>query len=173
MINSFISLIYLQTIASLRSENCCLLLISNLLASCQMDVGNESESETSSIEILKALTSHMTSCASPINGNMNQSEVRDPSMAFFDKLTSVQPNNVDNNTKIEETETNNTEYLEKMITNEENYFAFILLKCLKLCPSIFGKEQKYVSKTPSYILNFLFICIRRTDNKSGNCKMGE
>lgn len=133
-------LINFQTIASLRSENCCLLLISNLLASCQIDsAGIESESESSSIEILKALTSHMTSGASPINGNRNQPEVRDPSMAFFDKLASVQSSNVDNNTKIEQTETNNNEYLEKMITNEENYFAFILLKCLKLCPSIFGK----------------------------------
>lgn len=33
------------------------------------------------------------------------------------------------------------ELLEELISNEENYVANILLKCLKLCPSAFGKQS--------------------------------
>lgn len=32
-----------------------------------------------------------------------------------------------------------TDLLEQLISNEENYIANILLKCLKLCPTAFGK----------------------------------
>lgn len=125
----------LQAIIVHRSEHCCLHLISSLLASCQMEMsGNDSESETSSIEVLKALTSHMSSGASPLNGNAQQSAAQDPSMAFFDKMVSAQSPRTE---KKIDNESNN-DYLEKMVSNEENYFAFVLLKCMQLCPSIFG-----------------------------------
>lgn len=95
----------------------------------------ESESETSSIEVLKALTSHMTSVASPVNGKIENHE---PEMAFFDKMVSSRTFNVDKKMN-ENSMVHGNEFLEQMIVNEENYFAFILLKCLQLCPSVFGK----------------------------------
>lgn len=126
----------LQSITVRRSEHCCLQLISSLLVTCQIDNGSESESETSSIEVLKALTSHMSSGASPLNGGDFQlSASQDPSMAFFDKMVSIPKSTVENLKN-----DGNIDHLEKMISIEENYFAFILLKCLQLCPSIFGKR---------------------------------
>lgn len=129
----------LHVITVHRSEFCCLQLISSLLASCQLDTnGNDSESETSSIEILKALTSHMSSGASPLNGNNHQSTAQDPTMAFFDRMVSARgqnANNIGNDRNV------NDDYLEKMVSNEENYFAFVLLKCMQLCPSIFGEPN--------------------------------
>lgn len=32
--------------------------------------------------------------------------------------------------------------LEHLVASEENYYANVLLKCLKLCPSAFGKQKK-------------------------------
>lgn len=123
----------LHAITVHRSEFCCLQLISSLLASCQLDTnGSDSESETSSIEILKALTSHMTSGVSPLNGNTHQSTGQDPTMAFFDRMVSARGQNSNN--------IGNDDYLEKMVSNEEDYFAFVLLKCMQLCPSIFGES---------------------------------
>lgn len=104
--------------------------------SCQTDTYTESESETSSIEVLKALTSHMSTGASPLpDDSQPQSASQDPSMAFFDKLVSTTSASKDD--KDFKNGANN-DHLEKMISTEENYFAFILLKCLQLCPSIFG-----------------------------------
>lgn len=125
---------HIQAIISRRSEHCCLQLISSLLVSCQIETGTESESETSSIEVLKALTMHMSSGASPLNGHAQPSAVQDPSMAFFDEMATIQQS-AEENLKIDA----NIDYLEKIVLTEENYFAFILLKCLQLCPSIFGK----------------------------------
>lgn len=93
----------------------------------------ESESETSSIEVLKALTSHMTAVASPISG---KSESHEPAMAFFDKLVTSGSLNVDQ--PVEMTAMHGNDFLEQLIVNEENYFALIVLKCLQLCPSVFG-----------------------------------
>lgn len=42
------------------------------------------------------------------------------------------------------TEANGMVMLEQLISNEENYTANILLKCLKLCPSAFGGNKKNV-----------------------------
>ena len=109
-------------------------LITSLLVSCQIDGGSESESDTSSIEVLKALTSHMSSGASPLNDGTQMCAAQDPSMAFFDKMASIQQSAVDNLKN-----DGNIDHLEKMVSTEENYFAFILLKCLQLCPSIFGE----------------------------------
>lgn len=125
----------LQAITSRRSEQCCFQLISSLLISCQIDTGNDSESETSSIEVLKALTSHMSTGASPLNGCRTQpSAAQEPSMAFYDKIVSM-PQSAEENLTYDA----NIDHLEKMVSIEENYFAFILLKCLQICPSIFGK----------------------------------
>lgn len=55
-----------QIISKYRSEQCCMVLISSLLATCKTDLSSSAESDTSSVEVLKALTSHMTS-ASPLN----------------------------------------------------------------------------------------------------------
>lgn len=129
----------LQSITIRRSEHCCLQLISSLLMSCQVDNGSESESETSSIEVLKALTSHMSSGASPLNGKVCEiSAAQDPSMAFFDKMVSNPHLKNDSGESLPNDA--NIDHLEKMISTEENYYAFILLKCLQLCPSIFGKR---------------------------------
>lgn len=107
----------LHAITIHRSEFCCLQLISSLLASCQLDTnGNDSESETSSIEILKALTSHMSSGASPLNeNNHHQSTAQDPTMAFFDQMVTARgqnSNNIENDRNV-----NNDDYLEKMVSN--------------------------------------------------------
>lgn len=99
-----------------------------------MDTCSESESETSSIEVLKALTSHMSTGASPLNDDTQASTSQDQSMAFFDKMVTA-PTSTTDHMKYD----TNIDHLEKMISTEENFFAFILLKCLQLCPSIFGK----------------------------------
>lgn len=104
------------------------------MVTCQIETGNESDSDTSSIEVLKALTSHMSSSASPINGDTQSFAAQDPTMAFFDKMVSI-PQSAEENLKNDA----NIDHLEKMVSTEENYFAFILLKCLQLSPSIFGK----------------------------------
>lgn len=78
----------------------------------------------------------MSSGASPLDEGTQISAAQDPSMAFFDKMASIQQSaedNLKNDTNID--------HLEKMVSTEENYFAFILLKCLQLCPSIFGKRR--------------------------------
>lgn len=36
-------------------------------------------------------------------------------------------------------EQSGNDLLEQLISNEENYIANVLLKCLKLCPNSFGK----------------------------------
>ncbi|KAG4065560.1 hypothetical protein HA402_013330 [Bradysia odoriphaga] len=51
----------LQIISKQRSENCCLTLIQCLLATCRPELNANTESDTSSVEILKALTFHLAS----------------------------------------------------------------------------------------------------------------
>lgn len=58
-----------QKISKYRSEQCCMALISSLLTTCKSEAnGSGSDSDTSSVEVLKTLTSHMTS-ASPLGIN--------------------------------------------------------------------------------------------------------
>lgn len=130
-----------QSITVRRSEHCCLQLISSLLASCQIETACESESDTSSVEVLKALTSHMSSGASPLNDDRQQpyDGNQDPTMAFFDKMATIATTPAEND--IKNSSTNSIDHLDKMISTEENYFAFILLKCLQLCPSIFSEKS--------------------------------
>lgn len=77
----------------------------------------------------------MSTGASPLNGIDQSSAAQDPSMAFFDKMVSIHQS-AEENLKNDA----NIYHLEKMVSTEENYFAFILLKCLQICPSIFGKN---------------------------------
>lgn len=50
-----------KIISKQRSEHCCLTLISCLLATCKPELNSNNESDTSSVEILKALTFHLAS----------------------------------------------------------------------------------------------------------------
>lgn len=144
----------LQSITVRRSEHCCLQLISSLLASCQIETTCESESDTSSVEVLKALTSHMSTGASPLNKDDRQHAAdQDPTMAFFDKMATISTLTAENNVKNDNT---NIDHLEKMISTEENYFAFILLKCLRLCPSIFSKQTICFSSKFHFTLIFAY-----------------
>lgn len=47
--------------------------------------------------------------------------------------------------------------LEQLISNEENYTANVLLKCLKLCPSAFGGKKLYLSNGLIQLLSQYFI----------------
>lgn len=139
----------LQAISKYRSEHCCMALISSLLATCKVQDATSnanSESETSSIEILKALTSHMT--AASTSTTIENAQSNDPAMSFFDRMASVRSNatppssitTIVASDKIPpKSDPTNADYLDRLVSSEENYFAFILLKCLKICPSVFGK----------------------------------
>lgn len=83
----------------------------------------------------------MNTGTSPLNDDTQPSASQDPSMAFFDKMVTVPPSTNDHLKNDE-----NIDHLEKMISTEENYFAFILLKCLQLCPSIFGETNQVKSR---------------------------
>lgn len=50
-----------QIITKQRSENCCHTLIQCLLATCRPELNTNAESDTSSVEVLKALTFHLAS----------------------------------------------------------------------------------------------------------------
>lgn len=50
-----------KIISKQRSEQCCLALISCLLITCRPELNSNNESDTSSVEILKALTFHLAS----------------------------------------------------------------------------------------------------------------
>lgn len=149
-------------------------LISSLLASCQIETACESDSDTSSVEVLKALTSHMSTGASPLNDDRQQHDAtaaQDPTMAFFDKMVTISTP-AESNVKNDDS---NIDHLEKMISTEENYFAFILLKCLQLCPSIFSKriyEVPFNPHTPVFLLHLIYVhfhfqfILRQTTNTS-------
>lgn len=66
---------------------------------------------------------------------------QDPAITFFDKMASGQSPQITNNLQILKDDENSIVILERLISNEENYYANILLKCLKLCPSLFGIQN--------------------------------
>lgn len=129
-----------QMISKGRSERCCMALISSLLATCKMESSmstTNSESDTSSIEILKTLTSHISTV------NVDDATAHDPAMSFFDKMVLVRNNSMANDAK---SSTVNEGYLDRLVAGEQNYFALILLKCCRTCPSVFGeKSSNYVN----------------------------
>lgn len=101
----------------------------------------------------------MSTGASPLNGDQQQ---QDPTMAFFDKMATISTpteNDIKNGNP-------NIDHLEKMISTEENYFAFILLKCLQLCPSIFSKRAICLASDFFLAFNFLDSFLRQTTNAS-------
>lgn len=88
----------------------------------------------------------MSSGASPLNDDRQHDAAQDPTMAFFDKMATI-PTPTENETK---NDNRKLDHLERMISTEENYFAFILLKSLQLCPSIFSKQP-----TQNDIINYV------------------
>lgn len=69
-------------------------------------------------------------------------ELQDPTIDFFDKM--VFSNEFVNDRAAPISDQSGTDLLDQLISNEENYIANVLLKCLKLCPNSFGK-LKFVS----------------------------
>lgn len=67
--------------------------------------------------------------------------VQDPAITFFDRLASDGGKLLDQTAK---EKSSTTEYsldaLDQLIASEENYYANILLKCLKLCTTAFGRQ---------------------------------
>ncbi|XP_059621135.1 uncharacterized protein LOC132264825 [Phlebotomus argentipes] len=132
----------LQTLSKRRSEQCCLALIGCLLATCRVEMSVPSaESDTSSVEILRALTSHLQSPLGGANSPSRRaatippSDSEDPSGKFFDNLAlEMQQSHA-------QLEPEGNLLLERLIGDEENFQASILLKCLKLCPSAFDKQS--------------------------------
>lgn len=159
----------LHTISKHRSEQCCLALISCLLITCKNEQrgSNDDDSDSSSVEVLRALTTHLSS---PINGSNSQgiaraqsapqkmhvntlnvekvnpgtsdSENNDPAIQFFDKMARVGEGDIDELRTRDEgfvpAEYSGIELLDQLISDEETNIADILLKCVKMCPSVFG-----------------------------------
>lgn len=159
----------LHTISKHRSEQCCLALISCLLVTCKSEQRglNDDDSDSSSVEVLRALTTHLSS---PVNGpnaqtvartqsapqkmHMNtlkvervisatESEINDPAIQFFDKMAREAEEEVDVGVAVGDdryapAEYSGIELLDQLIHDEETNIADILLKCVKLCPSVFG-----------------------------------
>lgn len=112
------------------------------------------------MEILKALTSHLQSPMNGIVGSRGgggRAKKEDaqrhtktepannedlPTINFFDNLISQfqNPNLVHDFDDV-----GGLELLEKLIHDEENFMANIMIKCLKLCASVFGKYLFVVS----------------------------
>lgn len=59
-----------------RSELCCMTLISCLLETCKPEVNSGTGSDTSSVEILKALTSHLASPLGKHSPDVSQNHLR-------------------------------------------------------------------------------------------------
>lgn len=123
-------------------------LISSLLSTCKSESsGTNSDSDTSSVEVLKTLTSYMTS-ASPsaginefrTNDAKGANDADDPAITFFDRMASVGGNFPDNSDNKQKSTANEytMDILEQLVASEENYYANILLKCLKMCATAFG-----------------------------------
>lgn len=167
----------LHTISKHRSEQCCLALISCLLVTCKSEQRglNDDDSDSSSVEVLRALTTHLSS---PINGpnvrthsapqkmHMNtlkvervipasESEINDPAIQFFDKMAREGESDVGilEDEQLGISEYSGIELLDQLINDEETNIADILLKCVKLCPSVFGINLSL----KSYMFYLVFI----------------
>lgn len=88
-----------------------------------------SDSDTSSIEILKALTTNSFQIADVT--------LKDPALSFFDKLVANEATLADASINAGNV---NVDYLDKLVKCEENYFFNILVKCMRICPTVFGKS---------------------------------
>lgn len=67
--------------------------------------------------------------------------LKDPAITFFDRLASDGGKLLDETTT-EKTTTNeySLDVLDQLVASEENYYANVLLKCLKLCTTAFGRN---------------------------------
>lgn len=106
-----------------------------------MNTPNLESSDTSSVEILKAITNNLQS---PINGILPISVSReakpklepvsvedDPTINFFDNLVTQFHNQ-------QQDGRDGQWLLQRLVQEEENFMANIMLKCIKICPSVFG-----------------------------------
>lgn len=94
----------------------------------------------------------MSTGASPLNDDRPHDAAQDPTMAFFDKMATISTP-TENEVK---SDNPNIDHLERMISTEENYFAFILLKSLQLCPSIFSEPIEFVPHPTIFLQSFFF-----------------
>lgn len=63
---------------------------------------------------------------------------KDPAITFFDRMASVRDKCLEATDKEKPSTTEySLDILEQLVAAEENYYANILLKCLKLCTSAF------------------------------------
>jgi Coiled-coil protein 142 len=161
----------IQTISKHRAEQCCLALITCLLNTCKPDANAQpSDSETSSLEILKTLTTHLLPAESlPTIGitkgpyprnppncmelhvshpgpTLSESDFNDSTSKFFDNMAKETVDQVMGTINYLVSDDNDQlDQLEELIAEEEIYIANILLKCVQLCPSAFdgkiGKEE--------------------------------
>lgn len=123
------------------------------------------------MEVLKTLTSYMTS-ASP-SGGINEfrtndakgaNDADDPAITFFDRMASVGGNFPDKSDNKEKSTGNEytADILEQLVASEENYYANILLKCLKMCATAFGMYNVYRNGNRVFQIEILFsrVCNR-------------
>lgn len=106
-----------------------------------------SDSDTSSIEILKALTNNVF--------QMTDISVKDPALSFFDKMVANDVTITNSNIN---TGNVNVDYLDKLVKCEENFFFSILVKCIRICPSVFGKQDfcKFLGRQSIFSWKFHF-----------------
>lgn len=139
----------LQIVCKQRSEQCCLQLITCMIAGyrAEMMTPNQ-ESDTSSVEILRTITHNLQS---PINGLIPAKSVSveakpklvavsqedDPSINFFDNLV----NQLHNQPQFGDPNCDSIELLHRLIHEEENFMANVMIKCIRICPSVFGGES--------------------------------
>lgn len=143
--------VILQIVCKQRSERCCLQLITCLIAGYRSEMMTPNlESDTSSVEILRTITHNLQS---PINGILPMKSVSmeakpktetvsqedDPSINFFDNLVNQFHNRQQQGT----TGYDSIELLQRLIHEEENFMANIMIKCIKICPSVFGESFGY------------------------------
>lgn len=90
----------------------------------------------------------MTAAATSNVTDKPSTQGNDPALSFFDQMASVRSTSppfssmmttIADEPIATKQDPANADYLERLVASEENYFAFILLKCLKICPSVFGK----------------------------------
>lgn len=138
--------IILQIVCKQRSEQCCLQLITCLIAGYRSEMMTPNqESDTSSVEILRTITHNLQS---PVNGILPVKSVSmtakpkletvsledDPTINFFDNLV----NQFHNQQQQGGTTYDGIELLHRLVHEEENFMANIMIKCLQICPTVFG-----------------------------------
>lgn len=138
--------IILQIMCKQRSEQCCLQLITCLIAGYRSEMmAPNQESDTSSVEILRTITNNLQS---PVNGILPMKSVSmeakpktetvsqedDPTINFFDNLVNQMHNQQQNGSIAYD----GMELLQRLVHEEENFMANVMIKCIKICPSVFG-----------------------------------